>query len=88
MHDNFLIFCDLVRNEAPNSLSINVNPYAVWTGAFNLSLTASLSFENALFVTNPEINKAYFGEREHIMAFSEPLNSESDWCAPEWRMGS
>ena len=60
MHDKFLIFCDLVRNEAPNSLSINVNPYAVRTGAFNLPLTASLSFENALFVANPEIDKAYF----------------------------
>ena len=88
MRNKFLIFCDPVRSEALNSLSINVKPYDVWTGSFNHSLIASLSFENALFVTKPEIAKAYFGEREHIMAFSEPLNSESDWCAPEWRMGS
>lgn len=47
-----------------------------------------MSLENALYITEPAIVEAYFNEYQQIAALSEPLNWGSDWCAPEWRLGS
>jgi hypothetical protein len=62
-------------------------PYAVWTGSFNFTNMATLSFENAVYVEDREIAHAYFGEWEQIAALSEPLDWESMLLRPEWRMG-
>jgi len=63
-------------------------PYAVWTGSFNFSQNANNSFENALYIQNPDIAWAYFCEYAQILALSEPLEWDLDWSAPEWRIGS
>ena len=63
-------------------------PYAVWTGSFNLTKNASYSFENAIYTTDSEIVRAYYNEYGQIASMSEPLDWESDWIEPEWRIGS
>jgi len=66
----------------------NIEPYAVWTGSFNLTKNATLSLENAVYITIPEIVDAYYKEWVQLEAFSEPLNWQHEWVAPEWRIGS
>ena len=63
-------------------------PYAVWTGSFNLTETAEKSLENALLIKNPKIVEAYYKEYGQICAMSEPLNWESNWIEPQWRIGT
>ena len=60
----------------------------VWTGSYNISQTATKSLENAVVIRDQVIAQAYFNEWSQIMALSEPLDWESKWCAPEWRIGT
>jgi hypothetical protein len=87
MHNKFMVFCDVVNGEDEDSYDI-VKPYAVWTGSFNFSYAASMSLENAVVMTDKEIVMAYFKEFAQIYAISEPLDWTSEWCAPEFRIGS
>lgn len=63
-------------------------PYAVWTGSFNFTYNGTQSFENAVYINDDCIASSYFDEYQQILALSEPLDWESDWCAPEWRIGT
>lgn len=63
-------------------------PTSVWTGSFNPSWTASHSLENAVIIYDPIVAKAYYEEWAHVLALSEPLDWESEWIAPELRIGS
>jgi len=87
-HNKFLVFCK-VKNENDKT---EYNPVAVWTGSYNITKTSTESFENVLYFTdlsgsNAIIN-AYLMEHHQIFALSEPLNWESVWTSPEFRIGS
>ena len=82
MHNKFVIFAKLLDYDGYEGAS----PYAVWTGSFNLTKNAGKSLENAIFITDPEIVRAYWLEFGQIVAISEPLDWEADWVAPEWRI--
>ena len=84
MHNKFLVFAKTEDTEEGYSIS----PYAVWTGSFNFTKNATLSMENALYITQKDIVDAYYHEYGQIAAISEPINWESDWMAPEWRIGT
>jgi hypothetical protein len=88
MHNKFLVFAKIITADADCPLDIRFEPYAVWSGSFNLSHCASMSFENAIFIKNKDIATAYFREFCQILAISEPLDWKSDWIQPEWRIGS
>jgi hypothetical protein len=64
-----------------------IKPYAVWTGSFNFSKTATQSFENALYILDRSIVQAYFSEWSQLTALSEPLDWESVSISPEWMIG-
>ena len=87
MHHKFMVFCKKgpgdMFNEGPALL-----PYAVWTGSFNFTHNATRSFENAVYLTDSAIVQAFFHEWEFITAVSEPLNWNSVWAFPEWRIGT
>lgn len=87
MHNKFLIFAKIIPNNDKDG-SASIEPYAVWTGSFNLTKNAVRSLENALYITNKEIVNAYFQEYGQIAAMSEKLDWQSDWAAPEWRVGT
>lgn len=88
MHNKFLVFCDRHEEGADLDYCFEIKPYAVWTGSFNLTKNAAMSLENALVLTEPSIVTAYFKEWEQILALSEPLDWETDWVEPEWRIGT
>ena len=93
MHNKFLIFCrtkiDFVDMGGGRKESVTkVEPYAVWTGSFNMTKTAGKSLENAVLMKNPDVVRAYYKEYGQICAMSEPLNWQSDWIEPEWRIGT
>lgn len=80
MHNKFIVFCKIGKNK--------IQPQSVWTGSFNFTNNACSSFENAVFLKNKKIAMAYFKEFGQIAALSEPLDWQSKWIAPEWRLGS
>lgn len=92
MHNKFLVFCKL-NNSDDGDDSNTFNPPAlipkyVWTGSFNFTQNAIMSLENAVVLRQPEIVNAYYAEWTQIEAISEPLDWESVWCAPQWRIGT
>ncbi|ABL98523.1 hypothetical protein SHAM105786_15950 [Shewanella amazonensis] len=87
MHNKFLIFAKVEASLEEYGIE-KVTPYAVWTGSFNLTKNATMSLENALYITEPAIVEAYFKEYGQIAAMSEELDWRSDWVAPEWRIGT
>lgn len=87
MHNKFMIFfkkSGLVRDIR----DLGLEPYAVWTGSYNITNNAGMSFENAIYITDKTIVNAYFNEFKHIMMFSESLDWTSEWIAPEYRLGT
>ena len=90
MHNKFLVFCKI---EISEEKLYDPEPYPivasrVWTGSFNLTDTATRSFENAVLISSDVIARAYFDEWAQILAISEPLDWTSDWIEPEWRVGT
>jgi hypothetical protein len=88
MHNKFLLFADFEEHDPddePISL-YTLTPYAVWTGSFNITQNATYSFENAVYIANPEIVDAYFEEYSQILAISESLDWQHEWVAPERRI--
>jgi phosphatidylserine/phosphatidylglycerophosphate/cardiolipin synthase-like enzyme len=74
MHHKFLVFCG-GANGSPA-------PYAVWTGSYNLTRNASRSFENAVFLRDEAIARAYYREWLQVFRVSEPLDWNSDHSNP------
>ncbi len=90
MHNKFCIFADVVEEPSPygDFLQPVIKPYAVWTGSCNWSKTAGHSFENGIFIEDSVIVKAYATEWANIFCLSEPLDWESEWVCPEYRIGT
>jgi len=97
MHHKFLVFCTKYLpphvEESTHRLMeeedyARLLPYAVWTGSFNMTVNATQSFENALYITSPPLVQRYFEEWGWIEALSEPLDWTTEWVAPEWRIGT
>ena len=84
-HHKFLVFCKIVSGEPS---SFKWKPYRVWTGSYNFTKNANMSFENAISTRHKAVVRAYFQEWAQIEALSEPLDWESRWCEPEWRIGT
>ncbi|MDQ7731562.1 phospholipase D-like domain-containing protein [Halomonas sp. SpR1] len=87
MHNKFLIFARVEESKEDHGIE-TVTPYAVWTGSFNITKNATMSLENALYITDKKIVNAYYEEYGQIAAMSEELDWTSDWVAPEWRIGT
>ena len=91
MHHKFLVFTnDFALNlNAPPQYPWTVSDSdCVWTGSYNLSYTARRSIDNVVVLRSEEIVRAYINEWSQMLALSEPLDWESPWCAPEWRIGT
>jgi hypothetical protein len=88
MHHKFLVRLEPFVEDAHGYYATRYRPVAVWTGSFNFSRNAGLSFENATVIESTEIAGAYLDEFSRIATLSEPLDWESDWVYPEWRIGT
>lgn len=97
-HHKFVLFCELLNHswmdeeyegKEPEMYDIDyIQPYAVWTGSFNFTSTAGRSFENAIVLKDQDIINAFYQEYSQIVALSEPLDWETPWSEPEWRIGT
>jgi hypothetical protein len=61
---------------------------SVWTGSFNFTHNAVNSLENAVIIRSSKISRAFYNEFQQIAALSEPLDWETNWAAPQWRIGT
>ena len=50
-----------------------IEPYAVWTGSFNLTFNAVNSLENAVLLTDPDIAKASIRSGREKVSLSQSL---------------
>ena len=89
-HHKFLVGCYTRRDTATTTweLGERFQPHAVWTGSFNLTANAERSFENVVVIEDEAIAQAYYNEWNQLAALSEPLDWDSEWCHPEWRIGT
>lgn len=76
MHNKFMVFCS------------GFEPYAVWTGSFNMTYNAADSMENAVLIRDKDVAASYLDEFGTIFGLSEPLDWTSEWVAPEYRLGT
>ena len=94
MHNKFVVFCRRIERTVEEVFGEHYvrgpryEPYAVWTGSFNFSENGTRSFENVVVIEDPIIAQAYYEEWAQIAALSEPLDWFSEWCEPEWRIGT
>jgi phosphatidylserine/phosphatidylglycerophosphate/cardiolipin synthase-like enzyme len=78
-HNKFVLFCK------KDPYDKRVKPQAVWTGSFNFTNAAKMSFENAVVLRDPVTIKAFYREYAQIAVLSERLDWTTDWVEPEWR---
>lgn len=76
MHNKFIVLC-----KAKDGL---FTPYAVWTGSFNFTKSATLSLENAVLLTESCIVDAYAKEFVQNLALSESIKWKESKCTPEF----
>jgi len=77
MHHKFMVFCDS-----------NFQPQAVWTGSFNATFNGGRSLENAVILKSKRLASAYMEEWATLLGISEPLDWDSPYVAPEFRIGT
>ena len=91
-HHKFVVFCRSktlpLENRRFEDEARTFEPYEVWTGSFNFTKNAGFSFENAIVSTDQNLVSAFFKEYGQLAALSEPLDWETDWTAPQWRIGT
>lgn len=86
-HHKFVLFAKC-NDAAEDYDEGRYRPYAVWTGSFNFTWNGGLCLENAIVLDDPRVVEAYYGEYLEILGLSEPLDWESEYVAPEWRLGT
>lgn len=89
-HHKFVVFCSIETQTRHMGVDYDdvIVPKAVWTGSFNFTKTAGVSFENAVVLRDPTIVNAFYQEYAQVASLSEPLDWETEWAAPEWRIGT
>lgn len=85
MHHKFLVF---LRKKDESDPEVEegawpYQPYAVWTGSYNITKNGNASLENALFVQDDRLAEAYCGEWAQLIEVSESLDWTSEYAAPE-----
>lgn len=92
MHNKFALFCnfkeEIFQDDVYEERRLDICPYKVWTGSFNFTHNGTHSLENAVLIEGDRVAEAYYEEWEQIVALSEPLDWDTPWMAPEWRIGT
>jgi hypothetical protein len=90
MHHKFAVACTVSiqkTDDFPFEYP-KFHPYSTWTGSFNPTINGTRSRENAVVIESKTVSQFYLEEWEKVFAVSEPLNWSSEWCRPEWRIGT
>lgn len=80
------------QDESFGAYEFIVAPRAVWTGSFNMTNNATKSLENAVFIQNQVVAKAYYDEWQHVFSLSENIPAkewdEHKWAPEKFYLGS
>jgi hypothetical protein len=79
---------DNLRDDCYMCRSRELIATSVWTGSMNLTFNANQSLENAVHIRDPIIARGYVQEWAQILGISECLDWTSEWCAPEFHIGT
>jgi phosphatidylserine/phosphatidylglycerophosphate/cardiolipin synthase-like enzyme len=82
MHHKFLVFCRSTDFDESKTIW-PYEPFAVWTGSFNMTRNGTMSLENAVFIRNYQIAEAYFSEWDSLLMVSEQLDWSSVYANPD-----
>ena len=88
MHNKIFVFADIAVEPYLLQHSKHLVPMSVSDGLVRSDDQRRAQFENAVLIRNEAIASAYAAEFAQIAMLSEPLDWESDMCAPEWRIGT
>jgi hypothetical protein len=72
---------DILESEYVVASGIELVPYAVWTGSFNITKNAANSIENAVLITDSNAVQSYFDEWRRIFLLSRSIK---DWDKSAW----
>lgn len=87
MHDKFVVFGSYSITDDSGSVSFLAE--TVWMGSYNFSMSATQSFESVIILRNAELaNTAFLKEFRLLLSLSEPLNWQSEWVCPQFRIGT
>lgn len=73
MHHKFMVRLTRRRSRKGEPGGGVLEPTAVWTGSFNLTVGAESNIENGMVITDPAIAQAFLAEFARVYALSEPL---------------
>lgn len=74
MHSKYLVFFDTpVVDERGGGTGARIAPRAVWTGSFNFTKNASCNQENAQFIEDARVAKAYFQDFANSFIRAQPI---------------
>ena len=75
---------EAVKKQELRDRNFHIHPYAVWTGSFNFTRNATMSFENAVVLYDPNIVRAYYHEYGQIVFLSESLDWTKSWMNADY----
>jgi hypothetical protein len=94
MHHKFLVFCSTFDppEENPDSTDLHdsrsIRAECAWTGSFNATKNGTRSLENGVLIRNPRVAEAYYQEWKTLLGLTEPLDWQSTYLNPEYRLGT
>ena len=88
MHHKFAVACTVSMKTHYEHEYPEFSPYSTWTGSFNPTINGTMSRENAVVIESKTVSQFYLEEWQKVFAMSEPLDWSSEWCSPEWRIGT
>jgi hypothetical protein len=88
MHHKFAVACTVSVKTHYEQEYPEFSPYSTWTGSFNPTINGTMSRENAVVIESKTVSHFYLEEWTKVFAMSEPLDWSSEWCSPEWRIGT
>ena len=83
MHHKFLVFAKWKKHKDGNNWIID--PKAIWTGSYNLTYGASRSLENAVYIKDSRLAKAFLNEYAQIAIHAEQMNWNNEEMSPQWK---
>lgn len=81
MHRKDLVFCSRKR-PCGDTLSYPLEPYAVWSGSYNLTRTARRSVETASLIWSNALAQHAYRQFLDVLAHAEPLESQATASSP------
>ena len=89
MHHKFLVAGSWESEKIDKTRrSTKFHPERVWTGSYNMTHSATRSLENVVVLDSSVLADEYCREFLMLMAASEPLDWESAWAWPQYRIGT